>query len=90
MTIQPDEYSVFEIPMTLYVSAASLEPSTLNPFLRAVADDEIGYAIIAPLDLRWLYHPYDGGADVIAPSVHERDALKNRHADWLSAHPAGL
>ncbi|TQS31246.1 hypothetical protein FLW16_00640 [Microbispora sp. KK1-11] len=41
-------------------------------------------------DLRWLYHPYDGGADVIAPTRTERDALKERHRDWLSAHPLGL
>ncbi|GAA4484971.1 hypothetical protein GCM10023191_008850 [Actinoallomurus oryzae] len=90
MTIQPDERSAFEIPMTLYAGTTSLEGSTLNPFLRAVADDRIAYAIIAPPDLRWLYHPYDGGADVIAPTAHDRDVLKERHADWLSAHPAGL
>jgi hypothetical protein len=90
MTIQPDERSAFEIPMTLHVSTASGERSVVDPFLRAVADDEIAYAIIAPPDLRWLYHPYDGGADVIAPTAHDRDALKDRHPDWLSGHPAGL
>ena len=89
MTIQPDERSFFAIPMTLYVSATSREPSALDPFLRAVADDKIAYAIIAPPDLRWLYHPYDGGADVIAPTAHDREVLKDRHADWLSAHPSG-
>lgn len=76
--------------MTLYVSVASPGRSNLDRFSRAVADDRIAYAIIAPLDLRWVYHPYDGGADVIAPTAHDRDVLKNRHADWLSAHPAGL
>lgn len=90
MTVQPDERTAFEIPMTLYAGKAALEPAVLDPFLRAVADAEIAYAIIAPPDLRWLYHPYDGGADVIAPTPHDRDALKKRHADWLSSHPAGL
>ena len=52
-----------------------------------MADDEIAYAIIAPLDLRWLYHPYDGGADVIASTVRDRDVLKDRHADWLIGLP---
>ena len=64
--------------------------ATLLDWFHGVADDEISYAIIAPLDLRWLYHPYDGGADVIAPTAYEHDVLKGRHADWLSAHPAGL
>jgi hypothetical protein len=90
MTIQPDERTYFVDPMTLYVSVTSLERSALDPFLRAVADAEIAYAIIAPPDLRWLYHPYDGGADVIAPTAHDRDVLKDRHADWLSVHPSGL
>lgn len=58
--------------------------------LQGVTDDELGCVIIAPRDLRWLYHPHDGGADVIAPTTRERDALKIRHRDWLSAHPAGL
>lgn len=35
-------------------------------------------------------HPYDGGADVILPDRLERDHLRNRHNDWLSAHPSGL
>ncbi|MEU5881527.1 hypothetical protein [Spirillospora sp. NPDC047279] len=90
LTIEPDERSVFETPLTLCVSMASLERTALDPLLRSVADDELGHVIIGPPDLRWLYHPYDGGGDVIAPTVHDRDVLKSRHAGWLSAHPAGL
>ncbi|WP_271220352.1 DUF3885 domain-containing protein [Streptosporangium carneum] len=90
LTIEPDDRSFFVIPLRLHVSTTSHDRRILDPLLRAVADDEISYAIIAPLDLRWLYHPYDGGADVIAPTAHERDVLKDRHTDWLSAHPAGL
>lgn len=62
----------------------------LDPLLRQVADDETGGVIIAPPDLRWLYHPYDGGADVIAPSTAERDALAKRFANFLSEQPLGL
>ena len=46
--------------------------------------------IVADPDLRWLYHPYDGDADVIAVTSAQRDALKLRHAEWLSTHPWGL
>ncbi len=38
----------------------------------------------------WLYHPYDGGADVIARSSLERDGLAARYGSWLSDHPQGL
>jgi hypothetical protein len=62
----------------------------LDPLLRLVADDETAGVIITAPDLRWLYHPYDGGADLIAPSTGERDVLASRFADWLSDHPLGL
>ncbi len=90
LRIEPDYRSHFAIPLHLYAAASAQDRAVLDPFLRAVADDELGHVIIAPRDLRWLYHPYDGGADVIAPTTHERDAVKMRHRDWLSAHPAGL
>ncbi|MEU6409518.1 hypothetical protein [Microbispora sp. NPDC046933] len=48
------------------------------------------HRLLGPLDARWLYHPYDGGADVIGPTRAARDALKGRHRDWLSAHSLGL
>lgn len=63
--------------------------ASLDSLLLADADDEGRFVIGAP-DLEWLYCPYDGGADVLLPSAAERDALKERHADWLSAHPQGL
>ncbi|WP_425583301.1 DUF3885 domain-containing protein [Streptosporangium oxazolinicum] len=33
--------------------------------------------------------PYDGGANVILPTLAERDALKNRRRSWPSTHPRG-
>ncbi len=61
--------------------------SEFDHFLRAAADRRLAGG---PPDLRWLYHPYDGGADVIAPSSVERDKLKSKFAAWLSDHPQGL
>ena len=37
-----------------------------------------------------LFHPYDGGGDFILSSNSERNALKNKYKEWLSAHPEGL
>ena len=46
--------------------------------------------IVTDVALRWLFHPYDGGMDVIAPSVRERDRLAARFHTWLSDRPDGL
>ena len=52
--------------------------------LALVADDRTAGMIVASPSLAWLYHPYDGGGDVIAPSEAARDQLAAEHEDWLS------
>lgn len=66
-----------------------LTDSQLDALLTAVADDQ-AYVVLAAPNLSWLFCPYDGGADVILPDVATRDALRDRHPDWLSALPSGL
>ncbi|WP_405087873.1 hypothetical protein [Microbispora sp. NBC_01389] len=87
---EPDEDPDFRSYTQLYTETRPWQPGIIDTLLRAVADDEIRGVILGPSDLRWLYHPYDGGADVILPTRAERDALKERHRAWLSDHPAGL
>lgn len=58
--------------------------------LLAIADDATRDIIICPKNLAWLYHPYDGGMDVIASDVSTRDRLRQSYDDWLSTHPSGL
>ncbi|MGI5186248.1 DUF3885 domain-containing protein [Dactylosporangium sp. CA-152071] len=74
----------------LYISTRPWKTGIVDDILRAVADDELGGVILAPADLRWLYHPYDGGADVILQTPAERDTLEERHRTWLSTDPSGL
>ncbi len=45
---------------------------------------------ITDTELRRIHPPYDGGADVVLTTAAERDEMRARHAEWLSAHPAGL
>lgn len=61
----------------------------LDWLLTAVADDRVRDVLIGPRSWRWLYHPYDGGADVVA-ETSVREALSDRHRDWLSPFPGGL
>ena len=89
-----DDEPAFESWMHLYVSQLAWSAGCLDPLLRQVADDVIADVLLADVGLRWLYHPlyhpYDGGMDVILSSSGERDAVRDRHRDWLSTHPAGL
>ncbi|MFF4771755.1 DUF3885 domain-containing protein [Microtetraspora fusca] len=86
---EPDDPE-FRAYTQLYAELRPWRPGIIDAVLRAVADDEISGVILGPSDLRWLYHPYDGGADVILPTRSERDALKERHRTWLSKHPLGF
>lgn len=74
----------------LYVGQVPWTDGVLDALLRLVADDETAGVIIGCRQLSWLYHPYDGGADVLAASPAQRDQLRDRHKAWLPAHPRGL
>jgi hypothetical protein len=75
---------------TVYFWAAEFESvDDLRPLLEAVADDR-GWAIIMDASGTWLYCPYDGGADVIARSPHERNRLAELFDRWRATHPEGL
>jgi hypothetical protein len=87
---EPDEDPEYRSYTQLYIEVRPWRPGVIDVLLRAVADDELANVILAPTDLHWLYHPYDGGADVIMPTRVQRDALKDRHRAWLSKHPGGL
>lgn len=73
----------------LYAERLAWQPGTLDHLLRQVADDVATGVLITDLDMRRVYHPYDGGADVLLPTTGERDSLESRHPDWLSTHPSG-
>lgn len=74
----------------LFISRSHKDSPDLDRLLRLVADDMTADVIITDPKFTWLYHPYDGGADVIASSQAQRDLLRAAHPGWLSAHPLGL
>jgi hypothetical protein len=73
-----------EHTVEVYVSRLSYVPRVLDPLLRDVADNRASAVIVADAEMRWLYHPYDGGADAIAATSHGRDLFAYRYRDWLS------
>ena len=79
-----------EIWTHLYVAGIEWSKGSLDDLLLLVADWHTSDVIVAPRDFRWLYHPYDGGMDVIAVTSKERHALRDSHQNWLSQHPREL
>jgi hypothetical protein len=73
-----------------YASERAWEPGVFDPLLRLVADDRIANVLIADADHARLYHPYDGGADIILEKEDERDRLKRQFKDWRSRRSDGL
>jgi len=49
----------------------------------------LGNVLIISVEDKFVFHPYDGGADIILPSTETRDSLKRVHSGWLSMHPNG-
>jgi hypothetical protein len=61
---------------------AGLTEAELDRLLVATADDQTDLIMVAP-GLGWIYRPYDGGGDVLAPDQVVRDVLRDRFSDWL-------
>jgi hypothetical protein len=73
----------------LFVSSWEWRKGVIDSILALVADDKLGNSMIISIVDQWLYHPYDGGADVILKSTSDRDKLKQKYFMWLSKHPLG-
>jgi hypothetical protein len=74
-----------------HLHSAKVTPNSieLNDLFRLVANDEVRDIIIVGIASKTVFHPYDGGADVILSSTEQRNELKNKFSMWLSAHPDG-
>lgn len=74
----------------LFAAERSWQTACIDDLLRDVADDKVADVLITDTQMQRIHHPYDGGADVFLTTARERDQMRNRHATWLSSHPAGL
>ncbi len=74
----------------LYMSEWQWQPGIFDSILRLVADWKVVDTMIVCAEDNWICHPYDGGADFILPTEHQRDRVKSLFSRWLSSHPLGL
>ena len=71
-----------------YVAETTID--RLDPVLRLVADDQCCGVMVLRLNLAWVFHPYDGGTDVIAATEEQRNQLRSQYANWTSPRDDGL
>ena len=74
----------------LFASERVWRVGVFDDLLRLVAKDQVANVMLISTDRRFVYHPYDGGADVLLPTQADRDALKAAYSGWLSEHPRGM
>ena len=82
-----------DLAVSVYATSVSadVDDPALGEFLLVwAADNRTVDAIIAPPSCAWLFHPYDGGMDVIARDPAERDRIAERFTEWLSPRADGL
>lgn len=84
--VDPDDPAYTHI----FVRQVRWERGCINEVLRAVADFVVAGVMITDVAVRRIYHPYDGGADVLLETSADRDRLRAKYSDWLSTHPQGL
>ncbi len=77
-------------PMIVWITPIVWRRGRYDDLIRLVADEQASHVLMVALDSARIYHPYDGGADLILESSAARDALKSKYAAWLSKHPQGL
>lgn len=73
-----------------FASTYRWTPQVFDSLLRLVADDVVANTMILSTSGHWIYHPYDGGADVILDTTAQRDKLKDEFSSWLSSRSDGL
>lgn len=61
----------------------------LERFLLCVANDMTDGVILTDATCAWIFHPYDGGVDILVGSAEDRDRLSAAHADWLPSVSSG-
>ena len=68
-----------EIYWDIYFDELIWKENSLNDLLCLVADEEISNVIFFSARKNLIYHPYDGGADIILETTELRDFYKNKY-----------
>lgn len=61
----------------------------LTGLLEQAAEDVAKFIVTDPA-MTWAYAPYDGGVDIIAPTLEAREALAIAHPEWLPSETGSM
>jgi hypothetical protein len=91
LTIPMHEHDDFDVPTYWHLFHRPLRwrAGMLDALLRRVAQWQTVNVMILSTAVPHLYHPYDGGADVLVEAEVRRDELRAKYASWLSPRPDG-
>lgn len=89
-SFKPYEDDEYEVYWHLHVSEVTFTGSEFDNLFRLVADDDVRNMMIISPATKLVFHPYDGGADVVLATTEQRDRLKKKYHKWLSDHPGGF
>jgi hypothetical protein len=73
-----------------FVTAFKWQRGCLDAVLAQVATDAVADILVIGERQKCVYHPYDGGGDIIVRNPEARMALKQMFSAWLSPRADGL
>lgn len=85
-----DEETREETYCHFFIDYVDWKVGLLDSLFRLIANDEISEIMLVSVEGNFVYHPYDGGADLILKDSFTRDSYKQKYVHWLSARPDGL
>ena len=86
---EPEEKTEFRYYWHLHSEKTNWLPGSIDKLFRLVADEKAPNLMIVNLHSGWVFHPYDGGADIILKNNDEMQSLKNKFSGWLSKDKNG-
>jgi hypothetical protein len=90
LTSEIDEPPEFNCYSHIWLYEHQWQVHSLDPILKEVADDVINNVLLVDPKQHLIYHPYDGGADLILSNLDLRDHLKSQYHEWLSSRSDGM
>ncbi len=101
-TLDSDSKELFSIPKHelegetdpyywhFFMSERTWSERSVDDLLKLVADGDIANILFVGINQRIIYHPYDGGADVIVESESVRNQRREKYSAWSPKNPQGL
>ena len=88
--MQIDEFNDESYYWHAYFDEGIWKEKSLNDLFRLVIDEKSANVMLLSPEKNFVYHPYDGVADIIFKDSILRDKYKEKYRHWLSNHPKGL